>query len=134
LAPEALSASLNRLCRASGVADSVEGTLADLGPDHTSTLVAMMLDRLRPEAEAIARAVRAGDSEALSRLTHQLKGAVGNFDMPDLVARLSRLGRGDPLPGAEVDAFLSAVERAERDLAATLKALSGPLRLMPAAQ
>ena len=66
-----------------------------------------MLDRLRPEAEALAAALRAGDAEAASRLAHQLKGAVGNFDMPDLVARLTRLGQADRVPAAEIAAPMS---------------------------
>jgi two-component system sensor histidine kinase TorS len=135
LSPEDLAASLNRLCRVSDVPASLAETLADLGAAQTRRLAALMLDRLRPEAEALAMALRDGDAEAVSRLAHQLKGAIGNFDMPDLVARLSRLGQGDPVPAAGIAAFLAAVDRAERDLSETLEALADPdQRFMPAAQ
>lgn len=135
LSPEDLSASLNRLCRGPGVPPSLEATLADLGADQTRRLAELMLDRLRPEAEALAHALRTGDPEAAQRLAHQLKGAVGNFGMPDLVARLTRLGQGAAASEAEVAGFLAVVTQAERDLGETLAALAdAPGRFMPAAQ
>ncbi len=135
LSPEDLSACLNRLCRGPGVPAALAGTLADLGAAQTRKLVALMLDRLRPEARALATALRDGDAEAASRLAHQLKGAVGNFDMPDLVARLTRLGQPQAVSRTEIATFLAAADRAERDLADTLDALADPpQRFMPAAQ
>ena len=134
LAPEILSASLNRLC-GGGVAASVTQTLADLGKAQTRALIGLMLDRLRPEAEAIANAVQEADAEALARLAHQLKGAVGNFEMPELVAELARLAQTGVRPAPHIDAFLAAVERAERDLQQSLQALSDRAeRFSPAAR
>jgi two-component system, OmpR family, sensor histidine kinase TorS len=133
LAPDVLSASLNRLCPTFAVSASVQEVLSDLGRDQTRRLITMMLDRLQPEAEAIVRAARSGNARVLARLAHQLKGAVGNFNMPDLVARLSRLALPEPVADGDLKAFLSAISQAERDLADTLKALSES-ELMPAAQ
>jgi two-component system sensor histidine kinase TorS len=135
LSPETLVAVLNRHSQAPAVAASVQAALTDLGPDQTRTLVRLMLESLRPGAEAVIAAVRAGDRTALSRQAHQLKSAVGNFDMPELLALLSGLNRTDALPDeATLAALRAAVARAEHDLRDTLSVLSAPVPFMPAAQ
>lgn len=131
LTPEALAQALGRLCGA-GVASAVQGTLADLGPQATRDLLRLMLDRLGPEVAAIVAALRAGRADEVDRRAHQLKGAVGNFDLPDLVGVLARLSR-DPAPGAE-DALRAAAAVAERDLARSLQALDDQAGVRTAAQ
>jgi hypothetical protein len=55
--------------------------------------------------------------------------------MPDLVARLTRLERGDRVPEVEIAAFAAEVDRAERDLTEAVATLADlPWRFMPAAQ
>lgn len=136
LSPEALSRALGRLGRSAGVAPSVTETLADLGPERTRELLHLMRERLFPEAEAIAVAIRAGDGPAVARHAHQLKGAVGNFDMPDLVALLALLCHAErtPAPSEDADRLMSAALRADRELAASLAALSGGEGVTTAAQ
>lgn len=139
LDPEALAASLARHCPEAGIAQSVRETLADLGPEQTRALVALMLTRLRPEAEAIAAALRAGDSTQAERRAHQLKGAVGNFALQrlaDLLADLlARLAGKDPSHGAgDVEALLAASAQAERELTRSLSALDEAAGVRTAAQ
>ncbi len=133
-APEALAAALARLC-SGGVAASVQETLADLGPDRTRTLLRLMLDRLRPEAEAIAAALRQGDRAEVESRAHRLKGAAGNFQLPGLVTLLDRLCREDAALGAETaKAITAAAEDAERSLALSLAVLDGDAFVRTAAQ
>lgn len=131
LTPEALAGALARLCEA-GVAEAVQGTLADLGPVATRNLLRLMLDWLGPEVEAIVAALGLGQADVVDRRAHQLKGAVGNFDLPGLVEVLAGLSR-NPAPGA-VDALMAAAAAAQRDLARSLQALENQAGLRTAAQ
>lgn len=134
LTPEALATALARLCGAT-VPRAVQGTLADLGPRATLDLVRLMLDRLRPEVEAIAADLRSANFDGVERRAHQLKGAVGNFDLPDLVAILVDLERRDPLPGpASIAPLLVAASAAERDLSRALQTLEDQVGVRTAAQ
>ncbi len=134
LTPEALAAALQRLC-GTGVAPAVQETLADLGPKATRELVRLMLDRLRPEVEALAEALRQGATSDIERRAHQLKGAVGNFDLPELSEVLADLSRRDaaPDPGA-VGALLAATAVADRALTRSLQALDDLAGVRTAAQ
>jgi two-component system sensor histidine kinase TorS len=134
LTPEALTAALERLCGA-GVAPAVRETLADLGPTATRDLVRLMLDRLRPEVEALAEALRLGATEDVERRAHQLKGAVGNFFLPEMVELLADLSRRDAVPGPEaVGPLLAAAAAAERQLTRSLQALEDLAGVRTAAQ
>lgn len=138
LAPEALRDALMRLCP-EGIAPSVSQTLRDLGLRHTVELIRQMLDRLKPEAEIIAEAVRRGDREAMARQAHQLKGAVGNFDLPDLVALLEKFCRQDgDRPNVEIllTVAASAAEGLSRslDLLHEAEAMQGRAAFRTAAQ
>lgn len=135
LTPEALAAALNRACPLPAVPASVQAALTDLGPDQTRALVALMLETLRPGAEAIIASARCDDRPALARHAHQLKSAVGNFDMPELVDLLA--GLHPPVPETVLSRFLAAVARAEQDLQSTLAALTPRIEatsLSPAAR
>lgn len=132
LAPEALAASLALVCGPQPVSPLAQ-VLADLGPARSRVLATMMLERLRPEAEAIAEAWAKGDEAALSRRAHQLKGAVSNFDLPGLAAALEPLAHGAPGSAGAIPAFLQEVDRAAAALAAATEALP-PEDLIPAAQ
>ncbi|WP_180996117.1 ATP-binding protein [Tabrizicola aquatica] len=134
LTPEALATALARLCR-TGVAPAVRETLADLGPTATRDLVRLMLDRLRPDVEALAEALRQGAAPDIERRAHQLKGAVGNFDLPELGEVLADLSRRDARPGPEsVGSLLSAAAAAERQLMRSLQALEDLAGVRTAAQ
>ncbi len=134
LTPEAVSAALSRLC-GMDVAPAARETLADLGPKVTRNLIQLMLDRLDPEVEAIAAALERGDGQDIDRRAHQLKGAVGNFDLPDLVALLASLSQRDAAPGPEtVEALRATAAAAERALTRSLRALEDQAGVRTAAQ
>ena len=137
LAPEDLVAVMARLipeARASVVAD----ILHDLGTAQTARLIEMMLDRLAPEAAALKLAAKAGQTEVLAQIAHRLKGAVGNFDLPGLLACLTRLCHPEALSKAALKADLAllaqGVQAAERDLGNDLAALRQTAPVMSAAQ
>ena len=134
LTPEALAAALGRLCGAK-VSPAVQTTLSDLGPKATRDLLRLMLDRLRPEVEALAEALRRGAGGEVERRAHQLKGAVGNFALPELVDILAALSGHDAVPGSETTKSLrAAASAAERDLFRSLQALDDDLQIRTAAQ
>jgi two-component system, OmpR family, sensor histidine kinase TorS len=123
LTPEALAETLEGLC-GSGIAPAVRETLDDLGPAHTRDLLRLMLDRLQPDVRALVDALQTGNSDEVDRRAHQLKGAVGNFALPDLVGILSSLSRRDAQPEpTAVGPLLAAAAAAERDLTRSLRAL-----------
>ncbi len=134
LTPEALAHALHRLCGADA-APAVRETLSDLGPAQTAALLRLMLDHLAPEARAIASALRAGDPQEVERRAHRLKGAVGNFALPQLAGILATLSRRDAAPDPALSAILlDAAAAAERELRRALQALEDQLRLRTAAQ
>jgi two-component system, OmpR family, sensor histidine kinase TorS len=94
-----------------------------------------MLDRLRPDVEALVEALQQGADDDVDRRAHQLKGAAGNFALPDLVAILSTLSRrgATPEPGA-AEALRTAAAAAERDLTRSLRALEDQAGVRTAAQ
>jgi two-component system sensor histidine kinase TorS len=128
--PERLAAALGRHCGSAGVADSVAATLADLGAERTQTLVALMLERMEVEVPALVQAVAEGRAADRARIAHQLKGAVGNFDMPDLVALLAAVEVGQT--GA-MDRLRPALIRAEAEWQRSLVSLQADT-VMSAAQ
>ena len=130
IVPDRLAAALGRHCRATGVAPSVVGTLADLGPERTEGLIALMLDRMEVEVPALLGAISDGSAADRARVAHQLKGAVGNFDMPGLVLLLAAVEAGER--GAEDD-LRTALIRAQAELRRSLEALQSQ-SFMPAAQ
>lgn len=124
LTPEALADALERLCR-TGVAPAIRETLADLGPAKTHDLLLLMLDRLHPEVQALVEALQAGRAEEVDRRAHQLKGAVGNFTLPELGGILAALSHRDASPGPDaVGPLLAATAVAERDLIRSLQVLA----------
>ena len=130
IVPDRLAAALGRHCTAAGVALSVAGTLTDLGAERTQGLVALMLERMDVEVPALLKAIEDGRAAERARIAHQLKGAVGNFDMPDLVALLAAVETAET--GAEAGLSL-ALNRARAELRRSLAALQGQ-SFMPAAQ
>lgn len=120
IVPELLAAALGRHCGLAGVAPSVAATLADLGPQRTQGLVALMLERMEVEVPALLAAISEGRGAERARIAHQLKGAVGNFDMPGLVALLAAVEAGERLAD---EALLTALERAEGELRRSLVSL-----------
>jgi two-component system sensor histidine kinase TorS len=75
-------------------------------------------------------AARSADLQALARAAHQLKGASGNFDLPNLTARLAELeALADTGPSAALDSGLAALpqimDQARSDVLAALGLLDG---------
>ncbi|MBT9245941.1 response regulator (plasmid) [Gemmobacter fulvus] len=90
LSPEALAAALHdhlpqRM--------ALRGLVADLGPTQAPLLARMFLDSLPDSQDRITTALRDGDLTALARAAHQVRGAAGNFDLPELAAHLARIER-----------------------------------------
>ena len=135
LMPEALAQALVRLCEAPEIASSVRETLTDLGPERTRGLLHLMLARLRPEADSIIEALRAGNSSEVELRAHRLKGAAGNFALPRLVTVLDRLGRGNTaLSSDDAGSLLAAAREAEKELRQSLAALEASIGVRTAAQ
>lgn len=130
IAPDRLAVALGQYCAPTGVAPSVMATVADLGPERARGLVALMLERLDLEVPALLEAISSGRPADRARIAHQLKGAVGNFDMPGLVALLDAVEVGDA--GAE-QRLPAALHLARAELQRSLSALQVD-RFMPAAQ
>jgi two-component system sensor histidine kinase TorS len=134
LTPEALAEALARLCGAR-IAPAVRETLADLGPAATRDLVRLMLDRLGSEVDLLVGALRSGDRADAERRAHRLKGAVGNFALPELVQVLATLSHRDGTPGPDAVATLvAAAGAAERELAKALRELEDQPEIRTAAQ
>ncbi|MBC2834559.1 response regulator [Gemmobacter straminiformis] len=123
ITPEELKASLERHCPPH-VAAAVRTTLQDLGHGRTRDLLVLMLDRLPAETEAVIAAARAGDLPAMARRAHQLKGAAGNFDLPELVGHLDGLSRGAAPSAAGLATLSRLATAAEAELRAALRSLS----------
>lgn len=128
--PDQLATALGRHCRLTGIAASVAGTLADLGAERTQDIIALMLERMDVEVPALLAAVADGRTADRSRIAHQLKGAVGNFDMPDLVALLAAIEAGQT---EAADDLRPALHRARAELRSSLSTLQAE-SFMPAAQ
>ncbi len=134
LTPEALVGALHRLYTA-GICPAVREILADLGPAATRDLVRLMLDWLDPEVKALAKALRMGAAEDVERRAHRLKGAVGNFALPELIEVLAKLSRQDAVAGPDAAGkLLAAAADAERELSRALAALEDQVGLRTAAQ
>lgn len=128
--PHHLALALARHCGPTGIAPSVSGTLADLGASRTQGLITLMLDRMELEVPALMDAIARGRDADRARIAHQLKGAFGNFDLPDLVALLAAVETGD----RQAETALSpALDRAQAELRRSLTALQAE-SFMPAAQ
>jgi two-component system sensor histidine kinase/response regulator len=66
---------------------------------------------------SLRAAIEAGDGEALYRSAHTLKGAIGNFDVPDAVEAARQLERaGQSSQFGSAAELLPRVEAAVRDL------------------
>lgn len=128
--PARLAEALGRYCGRAGIAASVSSTLADLGPDRTQALVSLMLDRMDSEVPDLMQAISQGRHADRARIAHQLKGAIGNFDMPQLVSLLAAVEAGDKR--AEDD-LIPALKQAQAELHGSLAALQSQ-SFMPAAQ
>ena len=73
--------------------------------EFLQNLVALLAETAPKQLETIDAALRAGDSQAVFRAAHQLKGTVGNFAAKralDLAGRLEELGRTQSLAGGDV--------------------------------
>ena len=97
--------------------------LADLTPARVMTLCRMFLDSLPRDMAAIEQALDAQDTAAAARLAHRLRGASGNFHLPELVADLKRLEhalQGDAPAMASVMAIWPVLRQTARSSAQRL--------------
>ena len=122
LSPEALHAALQAHVPP---AHALQTLAQDIGEDRAAVLARVFVDGLPKSLATIQSAARSKDHQALSRAAHQLKGAAGNFDLPDLSTRLARIETlADQGPSATLDACLKAlpgaVDVASSDITAAL--------------
>lgn len=88
LSPEALLAALHEQVPQK---HALSDLAADLGANRAAALAQLFLAGL-PEALALIEvSARAKDFTALARAAHQMKGALGNFELPTLVAKLNQI-------------------------------------------
>jgi two-component system, OmpR family, sensor histidine kinase TorS len=136
--PADLSAALGQLAPVPST-DVLAEAVADLGDDGARRIAAMLLAQLGPEVAAIGAAVRAQDLDRVDRLSHRLKGAAGNFALPELTETLDDLCRaaaaGDQDRVAELSARLPQLsEGAAARMRQALDALAPSGGVIQAAQ
>ncbi|MFZ1470528.1 MAG: ATP-binding protein [Paracoccaceae bacterium] len=138
LAPEDLAAVIARLLPDVGPSAAIADTLRDLGQTQTIALIGMMLERLLPDVATLVQSAKTGQTGAMAKQAHRLKGAVGNFDLPDLLTCLTRLCHADDMVPTVLAAELVALEKLARaaaaDLSLALADLQGAAPVMSAAQ
>jgi two-component system, OmpR family, sensor histidine kinase TorS len=88
LSPEALQTALSAHVPQGHVLQTL---VWDVGEDRAARLARVFLDGLPKSRVAIEAAANKAEFLALSRAAHQLKGAVGNFDLPSLTTRLDQI-------------------------------------------
>jgi two-component system sensor histidine kinase TorS len=88
LSPEALKTALSDL-----VVPPADLTplVRDLGAEPVAGLVRLFLSGQPKALAAIQVAATGADYDALTRAAHQIKGAAGNFDLPEMSALLARI-------------------------------------------
>ncbi len=96
VAPERLARALSRWSGAATVAPSavrpVLGALvADLGASRAAGLAHLFLQTMQAEIAVLQEAALQRDANAVYAAAHCLKGAAGNFDLPDLCAALQEV-------------------------------------------
>ncbi len=107
LSPERLQLALSQHVLARSAHNVLFRVAFDLGARRATDLAQLFLERLNQGMTAINTAMDARDFKSLARAAHQLKGAAGNFDLPDLVAaldqaeRLAKSGHKPDLSGLE---------------------------------
>ncbi len=119
--PADLAAALDRLVPSAGP-DVLAEAVADLGGSGARQIAALFLDALGPESAAIGAAVARGDLAEVDRLSHRLKGAAGNFALPELTATFEELCRAAALgEGDRVAALAARLPQLSREAAARMR-------------
>lgn len=126
LSPEALHAALHTHVAQT---HALQTLLQDIGEGQAVGLARVFVDGLPKSLAALIAAAGSNDPLALSRAAHKMKGAAGNFDLPDLTTHLSRLELlAEQGPSAAldacVDALPGAVDLAAKDVNAALELLN----------
>ncbi|WP_323716358.1 ATP-binding protein [Paracoccus aminovorans] len=132
LAPADLDRALRELAPGSALAPA----LADLPPQRVADLARLYLSGMDRDIAAIEQALARGDMDAAARAAHRLRGASGNFALPDLVAALAAFEAGlkdgpaaaKPLWRAARDQAASGAALLETELAALEAQPSGAVK------
>jgi len=89
---EALSRLAGKVAPEPQAGPSVLGELVgDLGAAKSAVLAGLFLETMVQEMAAIKSAANLGDAQQVYACAHRLKGAAGNFALPDLVEALQRM-------------------------------------------
>ena len=111
--------------------DVLSDLVCDLGPARAASLARLFLQRLPQASADIAEAAQRRDGAALAKAAHHLKGAVGNFDLPDLSAALAEieaLAKRDVAAAVtRCDGLVALVEAGRAKIAAALAAVDAAL-------
>lgn len=137
--PVALDRLALALARSAGLEPSGEsrydpsvlgGLVSDLGPSRTADLARLFLQTLSQEVAALEHAAGSGEVDKVGACAHRLKGAAGNFDLPDLVAALQQVedqaSRAEP---PNLQAVLLEASKARGRTTTALNALLSPVAL-----
>ncbi len=104
LSPEALQAALREWVPQK---HALFELAADMGAKRAAELARLFLASLPEGLAALNACAQAKDVKALSRAAHQMKGAVGNFELPALAAKLHLIEvLAEAGPSAELDLCL----------------------------
>jgi two-component system sensor histidine kinase TorS len=104
LSPEALQAALREQVPQK---HALFDLAADMGAGRATELAQQFLASLPNGLAAITALAEQKDFKALSRAAHQMKGAVGNFELPSLAAHLNRIeSLAESGPSTELDLCL----------------------------
>jgi two-component system sensor histidine kinase TorS len=136
--PGDLAAALARLVP-SGPPPVLAGAVADLGPAAAREIAGLFLSQLPADLAEVRSALDAGDLGRAERAAHRLKGAAGNFALPELVAALDRFcgaaGAGDGAGARRIaDSLPALADAAEARIAAALDRFEPGAGLIQAAQ
>ncbi len=132
VAPSRLAHALARLTERDAAPAEVPSVLAglvrDLGAARTADLAHLFLETLTQEMTGLRHSAAEGDAEKLAACAHRLKGAAGNFDLPDLVAALQSVevkAQGGGIPALRT--VEQQATKARNAIAAGMRELVSPV-------
>ena len=117
--------------------DPLGSAVADLGETRAASLARLFIDTLEADLRLLRSAADEDDLSRCASIAHRMRGAAGNFDLPDLVERLTHietLARADDrasllagLPGLEARSL-----EATAAIASALEELTGATSIQAA--
>lgn len=111
--------------------DAALGTMiAELGPEGTRDAVRLFLDHAQADHDRLKDAISRGEARTAARIAHRMKGAAGNFNVPDLMNRLQDV-EAATRNNADAPALTSLMDDVSTALSDALQALLAALDALP---